>query len=255
MKKYLSLLIALAFFIPHLAHADITTGLQGWWKFDEGVGPTAIDSSGNGNNGTEINSPTFPAGKIGPYAITFNGTNQYASLGVTNIPQRAPVTVSAWVNFPVTGDTTIIARWDGSTGPAKFNYLLVNTDCYVLYFGTVDIAHVGYTTPSSGWHLMTCAMDTDNIPKMYIDGVLSATGGYSGFGGGTTGAPLSIGAREIAAGPILYTGITEDDVRVYSRALSAADVTELYNYPPISVQVGRLILWAKTFIWGKIIIN
>jgi hypothetical protein len=38
--------------LPDPAHADITTGLVGYWKFDEGTGTQAGDSSGNGNTVT-----------------------------------------------------------------------------------------------------------------------------------------------------------------------------------------------------------
>lgn len=36
-----------------------SANLKGWWKFDEGTGTTAIDSSSGGNNGTLTNSPTY----------------------------------------------------------------------------------------------------------------------------------------------------------------------------------------------------
>ena len=43
---------------------DITpTGLVAYWKFDEGSGTTAADSSGNGNTGTLINGPLWTAGQ------------------------------------------------------------------------------------------------------------------------------------------------------------------------------------------------
>lgn len=38
-----------------------TSGLIGHWKLDDGSGTTAVDSSGNGNNGTLVNGPTWTA--------------------------------------------------------------------------------------------------------------------------------------------------------------------------------------------------
>ncbi len=46
-------------------------GLVGWWRFDEGSGTIAGDSSGNGNNGT-IYGATWVAGKYGQ-ALSFDG--------------------------------------------------------------------------------------------------------------------------------------------------------------------------------------
>ena len=36
-----------------------STGLVGYWKFDEGSGTSAADSSGTGNTGTLNNTPTW----------------------------------------------------------------------------------------------------------------------------------------------------------------------------------------------------
>jgi hypothetical protein len=49
-------------------------GLVGWWKFDEGSGTVAYDSSGNGNDGNLTNGPTWTTGKIGG-ALSFDGVN------------------------------------------------------------------------------------------------------------------------------------------------------------------------------------
>jgi hypothetical protein len=46
--------LASAWTIPVKA-AD--SGLVGWWKFDEGSGTVAADSSGNGNDGTLVSDP------------------------------------------------------------------------------------------------------------------------------------------------------------------------------------------------------
>src|SRR3990167_8862308 len=79
-----------------------TSGLVGYWNFDEGSGATVADSSGNGNNGTLSGGPTWVTGKVGSGALSFDGTNDYI-----NIPSSAlydfagDFTVSAWVYEPV----------------------------------------------------------------------------------------------------------------------------------------------------------
>src|SRR3989338_5343069 len=57
-----------------------TSGLVGYWTFDEGAGTTANDSSGNNNTGTLTNGPTWTTGKIGQ-ALNFDGVNDYVDLG------------------------------------------------------------------------------------------------------------------------------------------------------------------------------
>lgn len=45
--------------------------LVGWWPLDEGSGGTAFDWSGNGNNGTFVNAPTYVQGLTSPRSRTF----------------------------------------------------------------------------------------------------------------------------------------------------------------------------------------
>ena len=72
------------------------------WGFDAGSGSTAIDSSGNSNTGTLLNSPSWvAAGKFGS-AILFDGTSQYVRVPDSNtLDFTQSFTISAWVN-PVT---------------------------------------------------------------------------------------------------------------------------------------------------------
>jgi len=65
-RTFLSLFSCCFAFLPLAVHAqDITTGMVGHWKFDEGSGTSAVDSSGNNNTGTLTNGPTWTTGKIG----------------------------------------------------------------------------------------------------------------------------------------------------------------------------------------------
>jgi len=43
----------------YAAIGSSTDGLVGWWKADETEGTMAADSSGNGQNGTLLNGPTW----------------------------------------------------------------------------------------------------------------------------------------------------------------------------------------------------
>jgi hypothetical protein len=54
-------------------------GLVGWWKFDEGTGDQAADSSGKGAHGTVVGAEWFP-GRIGG-ALMFNGKGAHVAIG------------------------------------------------------------------------------------------------------------------------------------------------------------------------------
>ncbi len=71
----LSLILYTLYFIPNTTSAAApTSGLVGYWNFDEGSGTVAADGSGSGNNGT-INGATWVAGKVGSGALSFDGEN------------------------------------------------------------------------------------------------------------------------------------------------------------------------------------
>src|SRR5215510_6127367 len=63
---------ASAWFANTVSPAPVETGLVAHWKFDEGKGTTAADSSGNGNKGALVGRPVWTAGKIGN-ALSFDG--------------------------------------------------------------------------------------------------------------------------------------------------------------------------------------
>ena len=63
----------------NLSLAPFTHGLVGYWKFDEGSGTTASDSSGYGNTGTlstGASAPGWTTGKVGG-ALSFDGVDDY----------------------------------------------------------------------------------------------------------------------------------------------------------------------------------
>src|SRR3989338_11291770 len=95
------------------------SGLVGYWKFDEGTGTSAADSSGNGNRGTWGGTGShWVTGKVGN-AGQFNGTDDYVSAPYTsslNVGQPG-MTITAWVSpTTLSGNTGVLGR----NGPYLF---------------------------------------------------------------------------------------------------------------------------------------
>ena len=66
-------LLLLVMFLASGANADISEGLIGWWKFDEGIGTTVADSSGAGHDGFFAEgTPEWVPGMYGK-ALRFDG--------------------------------------------------------------------------------------------------------------------------------------------------------------------------------------
>src|SRR3989338_2817525 len=132
-------ILIFAFYIlalPKQASAAVSNlGLVGYWSFNEGTGSYAGDSSGNRNQGTLTNGPTWVDGKRGK-AINFDGSNDYvvsgaafSDLGTTN----KPYTLSAWIKAN-TGETTgnIINSYIAGLGGWRLGMVTLSTSKIVV---------------------------------------------------------------------------------------------------------------------------
>jgi prepilin-type N-terminal cleavage/methylation domain-containing protein len=213
-----------------------SSGLVGYWPMDEGSGSSTIDASGNGNggtwNGTTTNGSYYTGGKVGPSAGVFNGSNDYV-----NVPDNAsldfsgtqPFTISAWVYQAVTTSyAPVITK--GNSGGSPYNYALITNSTnpqarFNIYNGSAHGPNASGMETLNAWHLWTGTFDGATM-TLYVDGVLSGT-------------PLNISSTL----PISNTNALQmgrnasaqawngdiDDVRIYNRALSAAEIAALYN--------------------------
>jgi len=91
--------------------------VKGSWHFDENLGTTAYDTSGNNNDGA-INGATWTTGKFGS-ALSFDGENDYvevphsASLDITS---KEAWTIEAWLKWSTLGISEIINKDDSEYG-------------------------------------------------------------------------------------------------------------------------------------------
>lgn len=270
MKKLL--LILALILLPQFAYADITTGLVGWWKFDEGSGTNAADSGSGGNAGTLTNSPTWVSGKIGNSAISFDGVNDYVDIGNPSALQIiGQISLSAWVNVDVFGD--------GSNGCAGFCSAIIEKgfsggkEAYVLRIQyptarlTHELAVLSYDGTDNGtywaktgwntgvWHHVVGVYNGTNW-ILYFDGENVAQTS-DGTGAISSGVAVTIGAAIINGSPVRYFDGSIDDVRIYNRALSSTDVAELYAYPTVTTSIPRMIINFGRWIinQGRLLIN
>ena len=211
---------------------ELANGLVGWWKMDEGSGSSTADASNNGNAGTLVSGPTWVVGSDGS-ALTFNGTSQYIEM--TNVVQpTTAVSVSAWVkpSSVPEGLQSIAGTWDDVSGDYRTYLLSLQSGTAAFYAssdgGGVPTA-VGTTMLESGiWYHLTGTFDGTNI-RIYVNGVLEATT-YSPGGIATNPYPFYIGGMNAGGlgGRTYFPGVI-DDVRLYTRALSAYEVQELHE--------------------------
>ncbi len=209
-----------------------------YWKFDENAGSIATDNSGNINTGTLINSPIWAIGKIGS---ALNFTNNYvnvpSSTSIDSITNA--VTISAWVKTTTTSQSVILERWLYGEGVNQRAYCLQIREGKVLF----GISKDG-TSANSKWLTSTIPVNDGNwrhvagtfdgtTMQLYISGVqnTSVSAEFSAIYVPT--GNLHIGKWENNSGVFEhpFIGII-DEVRLYKKALSSAEIAKLTNAPP-----------------------
>ncbi|MGC2468038.1 MAG: LamG-like jellyroll fold domain-containing protein [Candidatus Acidiferrum sp.] len=219
------------------------SGLAGWWKFDESSGSSASDSSGNGNTGTMVGGASWwVAGKFNNAITTNSGNSVMDRLTSSSLELAGSWSVSVWFkanSLPTSGNLMVpIVK----AGPSGDNYQLVldngniSAGAGVLInfnsSGCCDNHFAKYTTAiSTGvwYHLAGVYDSVAQTLTLYLNGSSVASASVAGFPpeGGPGAGHLTIGAENNSLNDA-FDGLI-DDAHIYSRALSAADVTALYN--------------------------
>jgi len=186
----------------------------------------ASDSAGNNDKATLVGGASFAVANqdsASGNALKLSGTGQYAVVANTSDlnPTKA-ITLSAYEN---------VSDWSGNRrilqkGSNDNQYRLLAENGR-LVFDLAGVGSISASLPSAGsWHLVTGTWDGSTM-TLYVDGKSVASGGRSGTIS-VTGDPLVIGAKNTGASVSSdnFKGLLED-VRVYNRALSAAEVAGL----------------------------
>ncbi len=214
-------------------------GLVGHWRFDEGTSTKVIDSSGNGNTGTLTNMDATTDWVTGKFdrALDFDGTNDYVSASTGQTFDQG-FTVSFWAKptsnpgsykaFVIGHNTSddysqgfVIDM--GNSATSDWSYIGIEG---AGMSSNVDLLNTSF--PFNTWHhiVVDFAVGT-NAVLLYADGVLSGTRTRSA---GTINAQnIKIGARHYNSSVQNHFPGIIDDVRVYNRSLSAAEVVTLYQ--------------------------
>ncbi|MEY2571560.1 MAG: hypothetical protein QOE63_1910, partial [Acidimicrobiaceae bacterium] len=197
----------------------VPTGLVGAWSFDDGSGTTAADRSGNGNNGTLKGATWTTSGRYGG-ALSFNGTSDWVTVPDSNsLDLTGPMTLEAWIKpRALTAWNTVLMKEYGT----YYSYALYATDDSLVPTGWARDAVAWGNGPVSttAWTHLAFTYD-GTVAKLYVNGVMTSSSSNV-FALPNTNGPLRIGGNGIWGE--YFNGLI-DDVRVYSRPLSPAEVT------------------------------
>lgn len=213
----------------------LKSDLVGHWTFDgmDTTATTASDKSGQGNSGTRYGGIMVAAGKLGQ-ALKFNGSTGYLDLGspaLLNLNNN--FTVSVWIRVTnaamIVNNSGGIVSWGEQSAGKRRSLILWNggsgNNFYAINSGFGAAANIIGTSnvADDKWHHLAAVTNSSNFASIYVDGVLQNSGAvtydsfvYSGTNIGRTQYP------EYFPGSI-------DDIRIYSRALSASEIKQLYQ--------------------------
>jgi len=205
-----------------------------------GSGTTWYDLSGNGNNGTLTNGPTFDSGNGGSITLT---TSQYIDLGNDSLELSSPEgTISIWVKTSSTSTSQEIFYTKENRD--RVIYIYDNGSGHTYNAGAYNGTNGAYSLLDSGvgvtlnWVNITLTYIQDNgsnaVYKIYLNGIekdsditstttdvgsdnYSQIGG-SAFGGSNVDYP-SVGEFQGSVASFLN----------YNRALTPQEIQQNYN--------------------------
>lgn len=238
---------------PTFGAAPTTTGLVAYYKFDEGVGTSTADSSGNSLTGQFIgnwfNTDLPDIGFENLNALSFNGTTDYVFIPPAAINDLTAGTITAWVYLNTRDQEVITAKQRNNVNSmAVFAVgLSVNSNLQtpgVLYFHaknfTVDAASVTALDTGQWYHVGVTFTNTQ--AKIYVNGILDSTtnGDFSVPAYQDNSTFTTIGAWLLdGLGGGRETNFLNgrlDDVRIYDRALSDIEMADFVTTSAFSVR-------------------
>jgi len=209
------------------------------WKLDEISGTAVADATGNGYDGT-ASGISLPSDSILAKQNTgFVLNNASDEITIDTIPDMtnwSSFSIGAWVYYDSSGSNehTIFSSWVGT--PSTHASVLLRlepaddtVECFVRNsVGTQLGGTFGDTsiTPNA-WHHVFATYDQTNGIQVYVNGnVSSTTYAANGVLGGTSITDMSFGKSPHNSSDDFFGRI--DDVRIYSKALSASEINVLY---------------------------
>lgn len=203
-----------------------------YYPFDQTAGPTITDASGNGRNGTLSGTATFPAGVIGSGISLPGSSGDYVTLPSGLVKTLTSITITVWVN--VHTDQTWQRVFDFGSSQTVYMFLTShagggNARFAITTAGNTMEQQLNGTAvlPTGTWTHVAIVLGS-NGGTLYINGAAVATN-----------TALTLRPADLGATSNNYLGRSQfvdpyfngeiDDLRIYSTALTAAQISTIYS--------------------------
>jgi chitodextrinase len=205
------------------------SGLVAAYGFNEGGGSTTQDASGNNLNGTITGATWTTQGRFGQ-ALTFDGVDDWVTVADANaLDLTTALTLEAWIYPTTTSGVRDIVIKEG-VGLDVYNLYARNfsglPESNVFVGGTNQTAVDSSALPANTWTHVAGTYDGTTL-RLFLNGVQVASTPQTGPIAVSDGA-LRIGGNSIWGEH--FQGRL-DEIRIYNRALSVAEVQADMNMP------------------------
>ncbi|GLW90709.1 signal peptidase I [Actinokineospora globicatena] len=208
----------------------------------EQSGSVLTDSGPYGYNGT-ITGPVWNTlGRLGR-SLTFDGIDDYVSASYFSLRTDSSFTAAAWMYISSSGgvDRTILSK-DSQVNSAFYLSYIASTGKFAFTMPASDTNGASTVRASSvnpaianTWMWIVGVWDAAaSQMRLYVNGTLEAT--VSRSGGWNGNGSISIGRGQRNGSYVEYWPGRIDEVALYNRVLSTADVEDLYTRPTLDWQ-------------------
>lgn len=201
------------------------------------------DLTGNLENGSLINSPTFSSLSNGNRYFTFNGLDEYVDFGVANpVNGLSSVSFCVWAYLTANSNSLFFTKYNSSITPRVQNYVGViaggSSPTMTAVFGSADYTTWSSSTsvPLNQWnHFVYSVANPGSSATFYLNGqALTTTSSNTGTGAGSSISEqnsvswLVSRVTNLSGVPVYYAN-SISSIYVYNRAITASEVLQNYT--------------------------
>ena len=217
--------------ISSSAPSTLGNGLVGYWSFDTSdvSGTTITDLSGSSNTGTAAETPTLVTGHLNKSLALTDGIQEINVGHGSSLNITGPFSVSFWL-FPTTTPGAVdyapfqkAQSYKGTGFGAYYGYSSTQINCSI---NSAVVVTSSANMNLNQWNHIVCLYDGSHF-KVYLNGTQTGTIANSTNPASSASDNLYLGSGGLDSGLHFFGDM--DEFRIYNRALTSSEITQLYN--------------------------